>query len=173
MQKGLADTPTPYGSSFKQIEKIRLGAKALIVHDHKILVIREKVDGPHGREEIYDFPGGGIEPGESVISGLKREVFEEIGLEIEAQRLLGTWDFIVPRQDNYDIGVHVVCLGYQCRPTNGIKVDLDNNPAQEDIFDTQWLTKSQILGLDQSIFNLEAVLASVNKLDLDHEPTTK
>jgi len=53
----------------------RVSAKALIVIDGKLLLIRE--NGNH-----WDLPGGGVEHLEEIDMALRREVKEEIGLNI-------------------------------------------------------------------------------------------
>lgn len=53
----------------------RVSAKAIIVVEGKLLLIRE--NGNH-----WDLPGGGIEHLEAIDVALKREVREETGLEI-------------------------------------------------------------------------------------------
>jgi 8-oxo-dGTP pyrophosphatase MutT (NUDIX family) len=58
----------------------RIAVKGIVVHDAKILIIPQ-FDG-------YDFPGGGVDKGESPIDALKREVFEETGYLIKPVDLL-------------------------------------------------------------------------------------
>ncbi len=53
----------------------RVSAKALIYKDDKVLLLRES----DGRWEL---PGGGLEIGESFESGLKREMSEELGVNL-------------------------------------------------------------------------------------------
>ena len=53
----------------------RVSTKALIFKDNKILLIME----PDGRWEL---PGGGLEVGETFESGLRREIKEEIGVNV-------------------------------------------------------------------------------------------
>ena len=47
----------------------------MIINDGKLLMIRERVRG----EVLYDFPGGGMDFGESVEETLHREVKERLG----------------------------------------------------------------------------------------------
>jgi len=101
----------------KSLSRIRTGVKALIVNEGKILVVQERLakDHPDDEQIIHDFPGGGLDLGESLITGLKREVKEEIGLEIEVGQVVGAWDFVVSHLDNPTKGVQIVCIGYQCQ----------------------------------------------------------
>ena len=63
---------------------IRVGAKAIIVRDGQVLLVRYQDEtGNH-----YNFPGGGIDKGESIRKGLRREVFEETNLRVKVGRLL-------------------------------------------------------------------------------------
>jgi 8-oxo-dGTP diphosphatase len=63
--------------------KLFVGVKALIVREGKVLLLREAVydEGSHAGE--WDVPGGRIQPEETLFAGLAREVFEEVGLEVQ------------------------------------------------------------------------------------------
>ena len=52
----------------------RLAVKAVIINDHKLLLVKELDD------DWWSLPGGGIDYGETVIEALKRELHEEIGV---------------------------------------------------------------------------------------------
>lgn len=64
------------------VEKLifRPSVYGVIVENEKVLLVKQW-DG-------YDFPGGGVEKGESVHDALLREVKEETGLSVEAGPLL-------------------------------------------------------------------------------------
>lgn len=55
----------------------RVSAYALIVEADSILLVK------HNHEPFLDLPGGGIELGESISEGLKREALEEAGAQIK------------------------------------------------------------------------------------------
>ena len=61
----------------------------LWIHDGRILINEELIRG----NNVIKFPGGGLEPGEGVIDGLKREWQEELDLDIEILEHFYTTDF--------------------------------------------------------------------------------
>ncbi len=62
--------------------KLRHSARALIVTgDDRILLCRHLVFDPPGA--VWSAPGGGLEPGESPVDALRREMREEVGLILE------------------------------------------------------------------------------------------
>jgi ADP-ribose pyrophosphatase YjhB (NUDIX family) len=62
--------------------KLFVGVKALIVKEGKVLLIREAVYDEGSRTGEWDVPGGRIQPEETLLGGLAREVREEVGLEV-------------------------------------------------------------------------------------------
>lgn len=42
--------------------------------------------------DLWNLPGGGLKPGEFILDGVKREVKEETGLEVEVLKLIGVYD---------------------------------------------------------------------------------
>ena len=68
------------------VDEVRLftATKALIVHEGKVLVLRESskyVEGTNSGR--FDVVGGRITPGERFEDALKREIFEETGLSVK------------------------------------------------------------------------------------------
>ena len=55
---------------------------AAIVEDHGRYFVTRRLKGAH-LEGLWEFPGGKIEPGESLADGLRRELQEELGTEVE------------------------------------------------------------------------------------------
>src|ERR1700761_2378641 len=63
----------------------------LINDDNQVLISDEEEYGMR----FTKFPGGGLEPGEGLIDGLKREFVEECDAEIEVLEHFYTTDFYV------------------------------------------------------------------------------
>lgn len=59
---------------------LRHSARALLVDPDGCILLAE-FDLPHMR--LWATPGGGIEPGETSIEALRRELIEEVGVELE------------------------------------------------------------------------------------------
>lgn len=58
---------------------------AAIVDGDRLLAIRRRDN------DKWEPPGGTLEPGETIIAGLRREVLEETGLTVESPRLSGVY----------------------------------------------------------------------------------
>ena len=61
-------------------------AAAIIHHNGRVLIAQRRKDSHMGLK--WEFPGGKIEPGEDVAACLKREIKEELDLEIEVEQEL-------------------------------------------------------------------------------------
>lgn len=72
--------------------KLFIGAKALIVHEGKVLLVREAAYDEGVSTGMWDVPGGRINPEEPILEGLQREVTEECGLIIEPGEVLGVFE---------------------------------------------------------------------------------
>ncbi|MCW5610591.1 MAG: NUDIX hydrolase [Rubrivivax sp.] len=71
----------------------RISAGAFVEHEGRLLLVR------HTKPEIYDFwvaPGGGVKGSESLAEAAVREVQEETGLEVVAEKLVYVEEFFNP-----------------------------------------------------------------------------
>ncbi len=65
----------------------------------------------HRRDfDLWNLPGGGVEPGESPWDCVRREVEEETGLKVEVSRLIGVYS--KPDKDE-------VVFSFECAPIGG------------------------------------------------------
>lgn len=71
------------------INKFNLRVYGICVKNSKILLVKENLNG----YEFTKFPGGGLEFGEGLKDGLRREIMEEMGLVAEIKQHFYTTDF--------------------------------------------------------------------------------
>ena len=65
----------------------RVSARGLVLTDKGLAVIFRRKINEKGTKEYYVVPGGGINEGEDTIEGLKRELKEELDIEVEVKDL--------------------------------------------------------------------------------------
>lgn len=111
----------------------RRGAVAVIVRDDRFLVIKRSqfVSAP-GK---YCFPGGEIEPGESEVDALCRELHEELKLDVQPIRRL--WS------SETAWGVQLYWWLADVLP------DDVPRPNPQEVESADWLTRDEILALDE------------------------
>ena len=80
--------------------------------DGQLLCVRKRDDSG----DICSFPGGGQEPGETLVEAVRREVREEVGREVEVGELLFVREYIGRNHEfaATDAGVHVVDHVFRC-----------------------------------------------------------
>lgn len=109
----------------------RIGVYGIGIQEGKLLVIRQE-RGPYAGK--YDFPGGGIEFGESAEQALRREFLEEVDMSFETLQVVDnlTATIDVPKSPHgepytfYQIGMIYQVKGLRClqsRETNILHYD--------------------------------------------------
>ncbi|MEA5596233.1 8-oxo-dGTP diphosphatase MutT [Rivularia sp. UHCC 0363] len=90
---------------------------AVIWNDkQQILIDRRRQQGAMGG--FWEFPGGKIEPGETIEECIKREIQEELAIEIEVGEHLITIDHTYP-------DLRVTLTVHECRHLHGIPQPLE------------------------------------------------
>jgi 8-oxo-dGTP diphosphatase len=101
------------------MNKFRVAQKILLTNqDGEILIVRFPTNPkiPQSLHGKWDFPGGGLEWGESLKSGLQREITEELGkIDFKLAELFFVWDWI----HNDDKNKRTVCILYKAKYLDG------------------------------------------------------
>lgn len=92
----------------------RPGAYAVLWREGRVLLTHQQDPWPE-----FQLPGGGIEPGESPLQALHREVFEETGWRIAAPRRLGAFRRFTFMPE-YDLWAEKLCRIYLAFPVRAL-----------------------------------------------------
>jgi ADP-ribose pyrophosphatase YjhB (NUDIX family) len=124
-------------------------AGALCVEDGRVLLARRAAEPFQGR---WDIPGGFLEEGEDPVDGLRRELKEETGLDVEPQRFLGVW---MDRYGGDSTAEATLNLYWIARIVDG-----DPEPA-DDVSELRWFDRNALPRRDELAFeNVPLVLAA-------------
>lgn len=104
---------------------MRIRCTALIIEHNSILLVEYEDNGIH-----YNLPGGGLEPGETIIEGVKREVLEETTAQVDVGPLALVYELPPHKQSgNYSIhekhGLHLI---FECTIKKNSIPQLPQNP---------------------------------------------
>lgn len=103
---------------------IRVRATALIIQEDAVLLVEyDDKNGIH-----YNLPGGGAEPGESVIEAVQREVREETCAEVEVGSLALVYEYAPHQSDGRYGPAHGLSLIFSCRLRAGSTPRLPDHP---------------------------------------------
>ena len=105
----------------------RVGVYALLPKGSSLLLTWQLEPGPD-----LQLPGGGIDPGESPVPALHREVYEETGWMIAAPRRVGAFRRFTYMPE-YDLWAEKVCLIYRAKPVRRL------GPPTEALHEALWM----------------------------------
>ncbi len=109
-----------------------VGVGAVVVDEGRVLLVRRGREPLKGR---WSLPGGLLELGESLTSGVAREVQEETGLTVEPIELIELLDRI--HHEEQRVRYHYVIADYLCRVTGGTL------QAASDADDARWVERAE------------------------------
>lgn len=111
-----------------------VGVGAVILQDDRVLLVRR---GKEPLKGVWSLPGGALELGERLEAGIRREIREEVGLEVEVGPIVEVFERITPDERGV-VRYHYVLIDYLCRPTGGSLL------AADDADDARWVTLSEL-----------------------------
>lgn len=130
------------------VDYIGVGVGAVIFNDQGQFLVAQR--GPLARNEQgkWEIPGGKVEYGETFAEALKREMKEEIDVEIEVLELLDVCDHILVEE-----GQHWVSPTYICRVVKGEPKNMEPGKCQE----LRWVTLAEAENLPLSMITKQDV----------------
>ncbi|OCR02157.1 DNA mismatch repair protein MutT [Oscillatoriales cyanobacterium USR001] len=105
-----------------------IGVAVIWNQEQKILIDKRRQGGLLGG--LWEFPGGKLEPGETIEDCIKREIFEELGIGIKVG------DRLITIEHTYS-DFHVTLNVYHCQHISGI-------PQPIECDEIRWVTLDEI-----------------------------
>ena len=116
---------------------------AIIINNEKILCVQRNVSKFVYISKKYEFPGGKVEPGETEVEALEREIYEELEMKISVQSDYMIVDYVYP---DFEITMH----SYICH------IDTPSLTLTEHM-DFRWLSKDELGHLDWAAADIPIV----------------
>lgn len=115
------------------------GVGAIVLDpENRILLVRR------GKEPLlgeWSLPGGALELGERLEDGVRREVREETGLDVEPLEIVAVFDHISRADDAPDrVRFHYVLVDYRCRLLGG------SLASATDVTEARWAEWGELNG---------------------------
>jgi 8-oxo-dGTP diphosphatase len=113
-----------------------VGVGGVVIYRQRVLLIRRGAEPLKGQ---WSLPGGLLELGEDLEDGVRRELGEETGLEVEPLAMLTVFDRIMRGgPDGQRVRYHYVIVDYVCRRKRGRLA-----PAS-DVLDARWVRQEDL-----------------------------
>ena len=134
--------------------QFHITVKGVVIYNNKILVLKRVRPSSDGYG-YWEFPGGGLEYGETPHEALVRELKEETGLDIHILKPVYTFTAIRPHKQYQTVGI-----GFLCIPTN------DHVVISEEHTDYRFVDEVELKRLlNKAIYNdIEKTLEEYNAL---------
>lgn len=114
------------------------GVGAVVLDDEeRILLVRRGQEPLQGE---WSLPGGALELGERLEDGVRREVREETGLDIEPVEIVAVFDHISHGEPAARVRFHYVLVDYRCRVLGGTLA------GATDVTDARWVRWNELTG---------------------------
>ena len=122
-----------------------VGVGGVVIQGSRVLLIQR---GRPPLQGEWSIPGGMLELGESLEEGVRREVWEETGLEVKPLEVISVFDRIQKNESR--VRYHYVIVDYACRRTGG------RLKSGSDVLDARWVRRQ-----DLHLFHVTPKAASV------------
>ncbi len=141
----------------KGIDYIGVGVGAVIFNSEGKVFLAKRGRDARNESGKWEFPGGGVEFGETLEHALRREVREEYGCEIEVLELLDVVNHVIPAEKQ-----HWVSPTFLCRITRGTTLIREPHKCDE----IGWFVLDDISKKDLSLASKKSLQGLQRKLNL-------
>lgn len=127
----------------------RLAVRAIILYEDRLLLVNA---WPAGKSDLMCAPGGGVERGSALPDNLKREVYEETGLDITVGLPCLVNEFHDPKGSFHQVDVY-----FRCTLISDPALDHRWTDVDAIVTDRRWVTREQLAKLRVKPDSLAAV----------------
>jgi 8-oxo-dGTP diphosphatase len=131
-----------------------VGVGGVVIHRQRALLIRRGCEPLKGQ---WSIPGGMLELGEELAEGVRRELKEETGLDVEPLQIVAAFDRITREAER--VKYHYVIVDYVCRRKGG-----KLKPAS-DVTDARWVRREEMPKYHLTEMATEVILQSFEFFD--------
>lgn len=110
--------------SQSHLKRFNVRVYGLLINPHQQLLVADEAF--KSGQLATKFPGGGLELGEGLIDGLKREFVEETGIEVEVKEHFYTTDFFVQSAFELSADSQLVSIYYIVESKNWQQIKTSN-----------------------------------------------
>lgn len=120
-----------------------VGVAAAVFDRERVLLVRRCKEPARGQ---WSFPGGAVKVGETLVDALRREVREELSIEISVGGVLGIFDRIYPDSAGR-IAYHYILIDFWADLSSGVPAPGSDVDALQRVSPAE----SGLLGLDATL----------------------
>lgn len=114
-----------------------VGVGVVVWHQDRVLLVQRARPPRQGQ---WSLPGGGVQLGETLADAARRELREEVGLEVDLGEIVATLD-LIDRDPEQRVRYHFVLVDYLAETRSA-----DLQPG-DDAADARWFTFDQLAEL--------------------------
>jgi len=119
VSRDMREYPVCSGCGFVCYLHPKIVAVTIPVRDGRVLLTRRAIEPSHG---LWTFPGGYVDWGESVAAAARREMREEVGLDLEPGGLVGIYSYA---------DAPVVIVAYHVTVPHDLEAEADAHEVSE------------------------------------------
>jgi 8-oxo-dGTP diphosphatase len=142
------------------LKRFNVRVYGLLMNEHSEVLVADEVF--KSGYKATKFPGGGLELGEGLRDGLKREFKEETGIDVEVKEHFYTTDFFQP--SFFDTESQIISIYYRCESVECCNVKISQKKFDfeivpgEEAESFRWVAVSELMNETYLILPIDKIV---------------